>query len=129
MRTIKFRGQRTDTSEIVYGYYAVVTAEDLDLHEVPLAAARLCHIIMGPNTYYHVKAETVGQLTGQVDMDGVDIYEGDTAVWYVNDVEREGEIYYDGQSFDLMSPEMGCVGWDALRGEIKVISSRAGSDS
>lgn len=128
MRTIKFRGQRTDTSEIVYGYYAVVTAEDLDLHDVPLAAARLCHIIMGPNTYYHVKAETVGQFTGQVDVDGVDIYEGDTAVWYVNDIQPQGEVYYDGQAFDLTCPEMGCHGWDAGRGEIRVIKADASGD-
>ena len=86
MRTIKFRGQRIDNGEWVYGY----------LYQLPLPSGVGCMILTTDNNHednsiepeYHlaftlwvdlfpVKPETVGQNTSLRDIKGNDIYEGD----------------------------------------------------
>lgn len=76
-REIKFRGLRTDTSEWVYGYYVKDSAFNLGIVDVPLAKARVCHVIVCDGDFFHVKPDSVGQLIGRVDVDGKEIYEGD----------------------------------------------------
>ena len=86
MRTIKFRGQRIDNGEWVYGF----------LYQLPLPTGVGCMILTTDNIHednsigpeYHlaftlwvdlfpVKPETVGQDTSLRDKKGKDIYEGD----------------------------------------------------
>jgi len=63
MRTIKFRGLRFDGKGWVCGHYY-----DDEIQSF---------IISGINTY-EVIPESIGQFTGLIDVDGKEIYEGDT---------------------------------------------------
>lgn len=80
MRPIKFRGVRIDNGEIVYGYYVKSTAAILGI-DVPLAVARICHVIIADGEFFHIKPETVGQFTDLLDSQGVEIWEGDVVRW------------------------------------------------
>lgn len=73
-REVKFRGQRTDTKEWVYGYYAHTTLSDDGLC---LGDCMKHHLIIDSGVYYEVIPETVGQYTEFEDKNGREVFEGD----------------------------------------------------
>jgi hypothetical protein len=69
MREIKFRGQRTDSREWVYGYLYITKKSNPTNEDA--------HFILNGSGSFKVETESVGQFTGLKDKTDIYVYEGD----------------------------------------------------
>lgn len=89
MRTIKFKGQKTDTKEWIYGSLLIRNNSHgtnywIDVH-------------MNDRYYYEkytVIPKTVSQFTGLLDKNGIEIYENDNVSWDDNGILESGKFFW-----------------------------------
>jgi uncharacterized phage protein (TIGR01671 family) len=96
MRTIKFRGKKTSTGEWVYGSLIVNSS---GVHTITQITENPVFDGVLRGWCFGVHPETVGQFTGLLDKNGVEIYEGDKIRWIgtnhlVEGIEFTNEIYW-----------------------------------
>lgn len=104
-REIKFRGQRIDNGEWVYGYLVKDPNEKFRIYWQPFIEAT-------NNTYHFVKPETVGQYIGLQDKEDKDVYERDiinikSGVEYMGmrEINRDCIVKFSFGSFNLVDKQ------------------------
>ena len=117
MRTIKFRGKRTDTGEWAYGSLIkldigyVITINETTESDDSLDENN--SIVFSADEIAGVNPNSVGQFTGLLDRNGKEIYEGDIVqLDYITTIGK----HRIGLSFEVKwCTQEGCwVGWDGF---------------
>lgn len=117
MRTIKFRGKRTDTGEWAYGSlikfdigYVITISETTESDD---SLDKNNSIVFSADEIAGVNPNSIGQFTGLLDRNGKEIYEGD--ILQLDYITTTGK-HRIGLSFEVKwCTQEGCwVGWDGF---------------
>jgi hypothetical protein len=69
-KTIKFRGKRKTSNELIYGYFVKTPKGDFRIYYKPFEDAT-------QNTYFEIEPDSLAEFTGFTDADDKEIYDGD----------------------------------------------------
>ena len=121
----KYRGERIDNGEEVYGYYAVVEKRHFIFTSKTILSIS-CYQFNSPKGYpklegsYEVIPETVGQSTGKLDKNKKEIYQGHIVKWAYDELvdsgsrtihhEGEGEVFWSKELLHFGIREEGIIG-------------------
>ena len=123
----KYRGQRKDGGEWVYGYYCEVGGTSFIIEEPTLMTMGMIGLYLSPLDMNEVIPETVGEFIGKKDKNDIEIHEGDKVRLRHGTHGREhiGIITWsqEGCKFYAREPKMKQFGWSLDTQFIEVIGN------